>query len=106
MSFDVNNVWTAPSKFAFGQIGENWWNGHATSAPGIDLWGVAGNLQDPSVPVAAMLFNDSLPMIFDVPGTSSEPIYGTYGSTPTAGPSTTPTPNPPSSPTQNSGISY
>src|SRR5271157_43453 len=78
LSFRVNGQWSEPSSFQFGSIGENWWNGNATGAPGIDLWGIAGHLQDSSVPVGSLLFNDSLPMPLDVPGTASEPIYGDF----------------------------
>ena len=66
MSFQVNGQWSEPSSFQFGSIGENWDNGEATSAPGIDLWGIAGHLQDSSIPNGALLFNDSLPMILDI----------------------------------------
>jgi hypothetical protein len=78
MSFLVDSKWSEPKNFAFGTVGENWWNGNATSSPGIDLWGIAGHLQDSSVPVGSLLFNDSLPMPLDIPGTESEPIYGNY----------------------------
>ena len=67
-----------PAVFQFGSIGENWDNGVATSAPGIDLWGIAGHLEDPSIPNGALLFNDSLPMILDMPTIGSEPIYGNF----------------------------
>ena len=78
MTFLVNGEWSEPGSFAFGTVGENWWNGNATSSPGIDLWGIAGHLEDSSVPVGSLLFNDSLPMSLDIPGTESEPIYGDY----------------------------
>ncbi len=80
MSFQVNGQWSEPSSFQFGSIGENWNNGEATSAPGIDLWGIAGNLQDSSIPDGALLFNDSLPTILDSPNLSYEPIYGDFAS--------------------------
>jgi hypothetical protein len=79
MSFLINGQWTEPDSFQFGSIGENWWNGYATSAPGINLWGLAGHLQDPSVPTGALLFNDSLPIILDTPTLGFEPLYGNYG---------------------------
>lgn len=80
-SFRVNNRWSEPSSFSFGSIGENWWNNVATSAPGIALWGIAGHLQDSSVPNGSLLFDDSLPMILDVPTTSYEPLYGGFSLT-------------------------
>ena len=78
MSFQVNGQWSVPSSFSFGSIGENWWNGNATSAPGIDLWGIAGHLEDSLIPNGALLFNDSLPMILDTPTRGYEPIYGNF----------------------------
>ncbi len=97
MSFQVNGQWTEPSSFSFVNVGENWWNGNATGASGIDLWGVAGNLQDSSVPVGAMLFNDSLPMIQYTSGMSSEPIYDD-SNTPTPTPTTSTSASPTSTP--------
>jgi hypothetical protein len=77
-SFRVDGKWTEPGSYSFGSIGENWWNGVATSAPGIALWGIAGHLQDSKVPNGELLFNDSLPMVLDVPTTDSEPLYGGF----------------------------
>ena len=78
-SYRMHGEWSEPTSFAFVNIGENWWNNETSSAPGIDLWGIAGHLQDPSVPEYSMIFNDSLPMILDVPTSQSEPLYGNYG---------------------------
>ncbi len=80
-SFLVNGKWSEPNAFAFGNIGENWGNavpGLPISAPGMSLWGIAGHLQYSSVPPGVLLFNDSLPMILDVPGSNYEPLYGDY----------------------------
>jgi len=85
-SFQVNGQWSQASDFSFGSVGENWWNNEATSAPGIDLWGIAGNLQDTSVPLGSLLFGNSLPMVLDVPTTwqsscgcgGEEPLYGDF----------------------------
>ena len=77
-SFLVNGKWSEPSSFAFGSVGENWYNGQTTTAPGIALWGIAGQLQDSSVPPGSLLFGNSLPIPLDVPRTSSEPLYGDF----------------------------
>jgi hypothetical protein len=74
-SFRVNGRWVEPSSFAFNNVGENWGSGPPTSSPGIDLWGIAGHLQEASVPCGALLFDDSLPTIMQEPESSSEPLY-------------------------------
>lgn len=78
MRFLVDGQWSEPSSFEFRGVDENWWNGNATVAPGIDLWGIAGHLQDPNVPDGSLFFNNSLPMPMDIPGIGLEPIYGNY----------------------------
>jgi hypothetical protein len=83
-SFRVGGKWTEASSFTFGSIGENWYNNVAGGAPGIGLWGIAGHLQNPSVPDGSLLFNDSLPMVLDVPSTNYEPLYGGFGLSQTA----------------------
>lgn len=58
--------------------------------------GIAGNLQDSSIPDGALLFNDSLPTILDSPNLSYEPIYGDFasGQGSSTGGTATPTPTP------------
>jgi hypothetical protein len=87
LRFKVNGTWTAPNAMDFTGIGENWSNGNATGAPGISLWGMAGNLQDSSVPPGSLEFNDSLPMMFSIPIVGEEPVYGgfSFPSSPTGG---------------------
>jgi hypothetical protein len=79
LSFRVNGHWTEPKSMAFTGIGENWNNGKTSWAPGISLWGIAGHLQNLSVPKDSLLFNDSLPMMFSVAGPNEEPVYGKFG---------------------------
>jgi hypothetical protein len=88
-SFRVNGRWSEPRSFAFNDVGESWGSGQATSSPGIDLWGIAGHLQEASVPCGTLLFDDSLPIIMQEPESSSEPLYACSGSvtTVTPGPS-------------------
>jgi len=74
-SFRVNGKWSEPRSFAFKNVGESWGSGQATSSPGIDLWGIAGHLQEASVPCGTLLFDDSLPTIMQEPQSSSEPLY-------------------------------
>ena len=78
LKFKVIGVWIAPCAMDFTGVGENWNNGHATTSPGISLWGMAGNLQDPSVPPNSLEFNDSLPLMLSMPVAGLEPIYGDY----------------------------
>jgi hypothetical protein len=77
MNFRVNGVWTQPSNLVFYQLGESWQT-QSTLASGLDLWGIAGNLQDPSIPNGALLFNDSLPMPLFIPGIGYQPIWGNF----------------------------
>ena len=74
-SFRVNGRWSEPTSFAFSDVGESWGSGQATISPGIDLWGIAGHLQEASLPCGALLFDDSLPMMMQEPESSSEPLY-------------------------------
>jgi hypothetical protein len=86
-SFRINGKWSEPRSFAFSNVGENWGAGQATSSPGIDLWGIAGHLQEASVPCGALLFDDSLPTIMQEPELSSEPLYACNSSVTTVNPS-------------------
>jgi hypothetical protein len=85
-SFRVNGRWSEPTSFAFGNVGEVWGSGQATSSPGIDLWGIAGHLQKASVPCGTLLFDDSLPMIMQESESSSEPLYACSSSATTVTP--------------------
>jgi len=86
-SFRVNGKWSEPSSFAFNNVGENWGSEQATSSPGIDLWGIAGHLQEASVPCGTLLFDDSLPTIMREPESNSEPLYACSSSITTVTPS-------------------
>ena len=79
-SFRVNGRWSEPNSFAFSNVGENWGAGQVTSSPGIDLWGIAAHSQEASVPCGALLFNQSLPTIMQVPQSNSEPLYACLSS--------------------------
>lgn len=87
-SFRVNGRWFEPASFTFGGIGEYWGYGGSGSlmnaisprAPGIDLWGLAGHLQDPTLPDGSLQLNDSLPIPLEVPTTNSEPLFGGFNS--------------------------
>jgi hypothetical protein len=85
-SFRVNGRWSEPSSFAFNCVYENWGSDQPTSSPGIDLWGIAGHLQEASVPCGAILFGDSLPTIMQEPESSSEPLYACSSSATTVTP--------------------
>jgi len=74
-SFRVNGRWSEPTSFAFSNVGEEWGTGQATSSPGIDLWGIAGHSQEPSIPCGTLLFSDSLPSIMQDSQSGSEPLY-------------------------------
>jgi hypothetical protein len=88
-SFRVNGRWSEPSSFAFDNVGESWGGGgdQATSSPGIDLWGIAGHLQEASVPCGTLLFGDSLPTIMQIQESSSEPLYACSSSVTSVTPS-------------------
>ncbi len=74
-SFRVNGRWSEPNSFAFSNVGEYWGPGQVTSSPGIDLWGIAAHSQKVSVPCGALLFDESLPTIMQLPQSNSEPLY-------------------------------
>lgn len=87
MSLRVDGKWIKAPELMIGSIGENWWNGQGGLSPGIDVWGVEGNLENSSIPVGALEISDSLSRVFAVPGSpgpsyapavSIEPMYGNF----------------------------
>ncbi len=82
MGFLVNGQKVYPNSIYLGEngIGENWWNGNATGSNGISMWGIEGNLQNPSIGPDELLFNDSFSPILTVPMQSGldYPIYGHF----------------------------
>jgi len=88
-SFRVGGRWSEPTSFAFNSVGENW-GYQATSSPGIDLWGIAGHMQQSSVPCGTLLFGDSLPRIMQLSESDSEPLYACSSSATTVAPSPSP----------------
>ena len=81
-SVRVNGVWTIPGSASFTGIGENWYNGNTTGAKGISLWGMAGHLQNSSIPNGTLLFQDNLSASVEsaipISGEYCDPIYGNF----------------------------
>ncbi|GGI80591.1 hypothetical protein GCM10007112_16760 [Vulcanisaeta souniana JCM 11219] len=78
MSFRIGSAWVETTNLTLLSVGENWWNGKATSAPGISVWGLEGNLQNSSICQGELIFADNLSKPFQLPGLSIEPFYGTF----------------------------
>ena len=86
MEFRVNGRWIPANTLQLNAVGENWWNGNATIARGIDLWGIQGNVQNSSINKGRLLFSESSPPIIDTPiwpetlyGFNSSLQLGTHG---------------------------
>ncbi|AAY81159.1 PKD domain-containing protein [Sulfolobus acidocaldarius] len=80
MLFKVNGTWVEPNglDFIVNGIGENWWNGNATSASSIPFWGIEGHLQNQSIPTDSLLIQDGLSAVVATPAEGFYPLYGTY----------------------------
>lgn len=66
MEFKVNGTWTKPMSLSVTAIGENWWNGIATTSNGIALWGINGNIQNRTISAGSLYLNDSLTPVSSV----------------------------------------
>ena len=78
-SFLVNGTWINAENFSMNNIGENWWNGNTSSAMGMDLWSIQGNLQNKSIPPGEIIFENNGEPLFNIPSYSNDSGYPVFG---------------------------
>ena len=79
ISYRVNGTWEKAKNISF-LYGEcDWEDGHGGSFPGLNIWGIEGNIQNKSIPPGEMILNNGPNMPYEVPSGISYDVYPISG---------------------------
>ncbi|MCL5800885.1 MAG: hypothetical protein M1341_06220 [Candidatus Thermoplasmatota archaeon] len=82
-SFRYNGKWyISHDEYLSSGVSEDWYNGNFSEVPTLDLWNIAGHLENSSIPNGTIIIGQSQSPIYAPPPLGTEPIFGNFKITP------------------------
>ena len=78
-SFKSNGKWQASKEeYLSSGVAEDWYNGNYSEVPSMNLWNIAGHLENSSIPNGTIVIGQSQSLIYAPPSLGYEPIFGNF----------------------------
>ena len=78
-SFKSNGKWqVSKEEYLSSGVAEDWYNGNYSEVPSMNLWNIAGHLENSSIPNGTIVIGQSQSLIYAPPSLGYEPIFGNF----------------------------